>query len=86
MSRLKDKVAIITGAGSGFGRGIALAYAAQGAKMHHLIRLGDVARNVVRSDRDVAYLVWEAKPFVNIGTDTLVVRANKIMVQTFTAA
>ena len=33
MSRLKDKVAIITGAGSGFGRGIALAYAAQAAKV-----------------------------------------------------
>lgn len=36
--------------------------------------------------REVAYLVWEAKPFVNIATDTLVVRANKILVQTFTAA
>jgi len=33
MSRLQDKVAIITGASSGFGRGIALAYAAQGAKV-----------------------------------------------------
>ena len=42
--------------------------------------------NAQSIDRDVAYLVWEAKPFVNIGTDTLVVRANKIMVQTFTAA
>ncbi|RYF37059.1 MAG: nuclear transport factor 2 family protein [Comamonadaceae bacterium] len=36
-------------------------------------------------DRDVAYLVWEAKPFVNIATDTLVVRGGKIAVQTFTA-
>lgn len=33
MSRLQDKVAIVTGASSGFGRGIALAYAAQGAKV-----------------------------------------------------
>ena len=37
-------------------------------------------------DRDVAYLVWEAKPFVNIATDTIVVRNRKIAVQTFTAA
>jgi hypothetical protein len=36
-------------------------------------------------DREVAYLVWEAKPFVNIATDTFVVRGNKILVQTFTA-
>ncbi|OAK61417.1 hypothetical protein A3K87_21045 [Variovorax paradoxus] len=34
---------------------------------------------------DVAYLLWEAKPFVNIATDTLVVRGGKIAVQTFTA-
>ncbi|MDR2333995.1 MAG: SDR family oxidoreductase [Burkholderiaceae bacterium] len=31
--RLEGKVAIVTGASSGFGRGIALAYAAQGAKV-----------------------------------------------------
>ncbi|SDE22098.1 SDR family NAD(P)-dependent oxidoreductase [Paraburkholderia lycopersici] len=33
MDRLKGKVAIVTGASSGFGRGIAMAYAAQGAKV-----------------------------------------------------
>jgi hypothetical protein len=37
-------------------------------------------------DGDVAYIVWEAKPFVNLATDTLVVRGKKIVVQTFTAA
>jgi NAD(P)-dependent dehydrogenase (short-subunit alcohol dehydrogenase family) len=33
MSRLKDKVAIVTGAGDGIGRGIALAFAKEGAKL-----------------------------------------------------
>ncbi len=37
-------------------------------------------------DRDVAYIVWEAKPFVSLATDTLVVRGRKIVAQTFTAA
>ncbi|OAJ59223.1 hypothetical protein A6V36_28205 [Paraburkholderia ginsengiterrae] len=34
---------------------------------------------------DVAYLAWEAKPWVTLATDTLVVREGKIVVQTFTA-
>ena len=34
---------------------------------------------------DVAYLVWEAKPFVPMATDTLYVKDGKIAVQTFTA-
>lgn len=41
--------------------------------------------NAQAIDRDVAYLVWEAKPFVNLATDTLVIRGGKIAVQTFTA-
>ena len=37
-------------------------------------------------DQEVAYIVWDAKPFVSMATDTLVVREGKIVVQTFTAA
>lgn len=33
---------------------------------------------------EVAYLAWEAKPFVTMATDTLYVRDGKIAVQTFT--
>lgn len=33
---------------------------------------------------EVAYLAWEAKPSVSLATDTLVVKAGKISVQTFT--
>ncbi|ABE30097.1 hypothetical protein DR64_558 [Paraburkholderia xenovorans LB400] len=35
--------------------------------------------------RDVAYIAWEAKPWIILATDTLVVRDGKIAVQTFTA-
>lgn len=41
-----------------------------------------IQRQEVRED--VAYLVWEAKPFVAMATDTLLVRDGKIHVQTFT--
>jgi hypothetical protein len=34
---------------------------------------------------DVAYLAWEAKPWVTLATDTLVVKDGKISVQTFTS-
>lgn len=34
---------------------------------------------------DIAYLVWEAKPFVGAATDTLQILDGKIHVQTFTA-
>jgi hypothetical protein len=33
----------------------------------------------------VAYLVWEARPFITMATDTLLVRDGRIHVQTFTA-
>jgi hypothetical protein len=33
---------------------------------------------------EVAYLVWEAKPWVALATDTLYVKGEKIAVQTFT--
>lgn len=36
-------------------------------------------------DGEIAYLVWEARPFVAMATDTLLIRDNKIIVQTFTS-
>ena len=32
---------------------------------------------------ELAYILWEAKPWVTLGTDTLVVRNGKIVFQTF---
>ena len=37
------------------------------------------------TEGDIAYLAWEAKPFVTMATDTLYVKGDKIAVQTFTA-
>ena len=34
---------------------------------------------------EVAYILWEAKPWIPMGTDTFVVRDGKIAVQTFAA-
>lgn len=34
---------------------------------------------------EVAYLAWEAKPWVTLATDTLLVKDGKIAVQTFTS-
>jgi hypothetical protein len=34
---------------------------------------------------EIAYLAWEAKPWVSLATDTLFVRGGKIVVQTFTS-
>lgn len=33
---------------------------------------------------EIAYLVWEAKPFVAMATDTFLIRDGKILAQTFT--
>lgn len=50
--RLNDKVAVITGAGEGFGLAIAVAYAGEGAVLYlhdfpeHAARLADIARRV----------------------------------------
>ncbi|WP_175780639.1 nuclear transport factor 2 family protein [Burkholderia anthina] len=37
------------------------------------------------TEGEVGYLVWEAKPFVSMATDTLYVKDGKILLQTFTA-
>jgi len=34
---------------------------------------------------EVAYLAWEAKPWISLATDTLYVKGEKIAVQTFTS-
>ncbi|RVU36873.1 nuclear transport factor 2 family protein [Hwanghaeella grinnelliae] len=40
---------------------------------------------VTEVTNEVAYIAWEAKPWVPLGTDTLVVSDGKIAVQTYTA-
>ena len=59
MDRLKDKVALITGSDSGIGRAIAIAYAAEGAKvvvschsddaggMRSVAKIGDIVGGVI---------------------------------------
>jgi hypothetical protein len=34
---------------------------------------------------EIAYLAWEAKPWVSLATDTLLVKNGKIAIQTFTS-
>ena len=46
--RIKDKVAIVTGGGGGFGEGIARRYAAEGAKVAVLDLRGETAEQVAR--------------------------------------
>ena len=50
--RLKDKVAIVTGGGSGMGRAIALAYVGQGAK----VAVADINMDAARET--VAQIAW----------------------------
>lgn len=58
MAQLTDKVAIVTGAGSGFGEGIAQAYVAEGAK----VVLADI--NAASVQRVAAALGANAAPFM----------------------
>ena len=72
--RLKDKTAILTGAGSGFGKGIAMRFAKEGARVGVIDINAEAAREVasqignsafamevdVSIDRDVSRMVQEA--------------------------
>ena len=72
--RLKDKTAIVTGAGSGFGKGIAMRFAKEGARVGVIDINAEAAREVasqignsafameadVSIDRDVSKMVQEA--------------------------
>ena len=72
--RLKDKTAIVTGAGSGFGKGIAIRFAKEGARVGVIDINAEAAREVasqignsafameadVSIDRDVSRMVQEA--------------------------
>ena len=49
MTRLKDKVAIVTGAGSGFGEGIARKFIAEGAKVLLVDLRGDAAERAAEA-------------------------------------
>jgi glucose 1-dehydrogenase len=64
MGRLDEKIALITGAGSGVGRAIALAYAGEGA---------DVIINDVRADREPESV---AAAIEQTGRRSLVIRAD----------
>lgn len=41
--------------------------------------------NSMSTTGEIAYLAWEAKPWVTLATDTLYVKDGKISVQTFTS-
>lgn len=55
--RIKGKVAIITGAGSGFGEGIAIRFAAEGAKVVVADINGDAAKRVADEIGDTAVAI-----------------------------
>ncbi|MFC1965186.1 SDR family NAD(P)-dependent oxidoreductase [Chloroflexota bacterium] len=61
--KLKDKVAIITGAGTGIGKSIAIAYAREGA-------------NIVGAARRIEKLEETAKEIDNLGRTTLVIKCD----------
>ena len=53
--RLKDKTAIVTGAGSGFGKGIAMRFAKEGARVGVIDINAEAAREVASQIGDSAF-------------------------------
>jgi len=72
MNRLQDKVAVVTGGGSGIGRAICLRFAREGARV---AVVSNVASEVERVAEEIRLLGADARPYVVDVTDAAAVRA-----------
>jgi len=58
MSQLSNQIAVITGAGRGIGKGIALKFAAEGADIVSISRTAENAENVAKEVRGMGRRAW----------------------------